>query len=314
MSQAFRFPAGPAKIRTLYIRVKPAPTSLSERRAVLRALSQHGDIEMFKQLYDSSSFISIASSKNVASSIVRRSPLQFDVLARNSFDPRVPDSIRPPLPIDTSTAVSLPTTAARGTITNSNSKPGQTEKLNPQRLPLSPSAFKLPTLPERDPTAFVTKTFMLEAFHAPEYPHKEHIRMSPLYGPWPREKDPDPSSSSYDTSCATPSNNNKLTLNSAALRASVPQDMAYSGLHDWESAGQDAMDVEEMTATEQGISADSATMVKTWRAFWRQRVDRGDTLQYEVGTKGDMGSAYSHIMKRKMKQQNKKRIQDMLSV
>ncbi|KAK1774168.1 hypothetical protein QBC45DRAFT_338316 [Copromyces sp. CBS 386.78] len=306
MSQAFRFPAGPAKIRTLYIRVKPAPTSLSERRAVLRALSEHGNIEMFKQLYDSSSFLSIASSQNVAASIVRRSPLQFDVLARNTFDPRVPDSIRLPPPIDTSTAVSLPTTAARGTITTSNSKSGQTD-LNPQQLPQSPSPSKLPTLPERDPTAFVTKTFQLEAFNAPEYPHKEHIRRSPLHGPWPRD-DPDPSS--YDT----PTPSKKVTLPSVALRASVPQDMAYTGLHDWESAGQDATDLEETAAIEQGISADSATMVRTWRAFWRERVDRGDKLQYNVGTRGDMGDAYSHIMKRKMKQENKKRIQNMLSV
>ncbi|KAJ4402227.1 hypothetical protein N0V85_005358 [Neurospora sp. IMI 360204] len=305
MSQAFRFPAGPAKIRTLYIRVKPAPSSLSERRAVLRALSQHGNIDMFKQLYDSSSFISIASSQNVAASIVRRSPLQFDVLARNSFDPRVPDSIRLPPPIDTSSAVSLPSTVTTGTITNSNSKSGQTD-LNPQQLPLSPSSSKLPTLPERDPTAFVTKTFILEAFNAPEYPHKEHIRMSPLYGPWPRD---DPDLSSHDT----PTSSKKLTLTSAALRASVPQDMAYTGLHDWESAGQDAMDVEEATAIEEGISADSATMVRTWRAFWRERVDKGDSLQYQIGTKGDLGSAYSHIMKRKMKQENKKRIQNMLS-
>lgn len=89
--------------------------------------------------------------------------------------------------------------------------------------------------------------------------------------------------------------------------------MAYTGLHDWESAGQDAMDVEEATAIEEGISADSATMVRTWRAFWRERVDKGDSLQYQLGTTGDMGSAYSHIMKRKMKQENKKRIQNMLS-
>ncbi|KAL0465512.1 hypothetical protein QR685DRAFT_131507 [Neurospora intermedia] len=306
MSQAFRFPAGPAKIRTLYIRVKPAPTNLAERRAVLRALSQHGNIDMFKQLYDSSSFISVASSQNVAASIVRRSPLQFDVLARNSFDPRVPDSIRLPPPIDTSTAVSLPSVAATGTIANSNSKPGQTE-LNPQQLPQSPSSSKLSTLPERDPTALVTKTFVLEVFPAPEYPHKEHIRMSPLYGPWPRD-DSDPSS--YDT----PTSPKRLTLTSAALRASVPQDMAYTGLHDWESAGQDAMDVEEAAAIEEGISADSATMVRTWRAFWRERVDKGDTLQYKTGTTGAMGSAYSHIMKRKMKQENKKNLQKMLSI
>lgn len=105
-----------------------------------------------------------------------------------------------------------------------------------------------------------------------------------------------------------------MTLTSAALRASVPQDMAYSGLHDWESAGQDAMDLEEAAAIEIGIEADTATQVRTWRAFWKERVGRGDTLQYDVGTKGGLGDAYSHIMKRKMKQVNKQRVQDMLGV
>lgn len=132
--------------------------------------------------------------------------------------------------------------------------------------------------------------------------------MSPLYGPWPREHDGDLGPSSSDT----PSNQN-MTLTSAALRASVPKDMAYDGLHDWESAGQDAMDIEEAAAAEEAIAADSATTVRTWRAFWRERTEKGDTVQYELGTKGDMGDKYAHIMKRRMRQENKKRVQGLLS-
>lgn len=38
------------KARSLFVNVSPAPTSLSERRAVLHALKRHGPIEVFKRL------------------------------------------------------------------------------------------------------------------------------------------------------------------------------------------------------------------------------------------------------------------------
>ncbi|KAK3403457.1 hypothetical protein B0T20DRAFT_26893 [Sordaria brevicollis] len=343
MSKAFLSPVGPAKLRTLYIRVKPAPSTLSERRAVLGALSQHGKIEMFKQLYDASSFISIASTQTIAASIVRRSPLQFDVLAKNSFDPRVPDSIRPPTPAEKTQTFSLPslsgilpgtginslggpkktkgskkskkqkkTAAAAAAAAEATSPDNKSSQPQPQPqlqgqlpLPLAPSASKLPTPAERDPTSLVTKTFTVEAFSETEYPHKDHIRMSPLYGPWPLEHD-------LDLDRSSPSKQN-MTLTRAALRASVPKDMAYDGLHDWESAGQDAMDLAEAAAAEEALAKDSETLARTWRAFWRGRTDRGEKLQYDLGTEGDLSEKYAHIMRRRMRQENKKRVLGMLS-
>jgi hypothetical protein len=41
----------PAKLRTLFVKVKPAPANLTERRAVLRVLRQYTDIDVFKKLY-----------------------------------------------------------------------------------------------------------------------------------------------------------------------------------------------------------------------------------------------------------------------
>lgn len=38
------------RARSLFVNVSPAPTSLSERRAVLHALQKHGQIEVFKSL------------------------------------------------------------------------------------------------------------------------------------------------------------------------------------------------------------------------------------------------------------------------
>lgn len=38
------------KARSLFVKVWPTPTTLTERRAVLRALQRHGEIEVFKRL------------------------------------------------------------------------------------------------------------------------------------------------------------------------------------------------------------------------------------------------------------------------
>lgn len=39
-----------AKVRTVLVKVSPAPSTLSERRAILGVLKQHGDVEFFKRL------------------------------------------------------------------------------------------------------------------------------------------------------------------------------------------------------------------------------------------------------------------------
>lgn len=36
--------------RSLFVKVRPTPINLSERRAVLRALQRYGEIEVFKRL------------------------------------------------------------------------------------------------------------------------------------------------------------------------------------------------------------------------------------------------------------------------
>lgn len=38
------------RARSLFVNVSPAPTNLAERRAVLHALTKHGQIEVFKKL------------------------------------------------------------------------------------------------------------------------------------------------------------------------------------------------------------------------------------------------------------------------
>ncbi|KAM7209183.1 hypothetical protein V8F20_000521 [Naviculisporaceae sp. PSN 640] len=93
--------------RTLYLRVKPAPSTLSERRAVLHALRQYGLIDVFKKLYDDSSFIFVPSSLTTFWKIKKQSPIQFDYQDENTSevlpDPRVAlpfQSQRPPSATD----------------------------------------------------------------------------------------------------------------------------------------------------------------------------------------------------------------------
>ena len=84
--------------RTLYLRVKPAPSKLSERRAVLRVLKQIGPIDVFKKLYDDSSFISVTRDIATFWNIKRKTPLQFDYedeQASKGSDPRVAPTSEP---------------------------------------------------------------------------------------------------------------------------------------------------------------------------------------------------------------------------
>ncbi|KAK4149236.1 hypothetical protein C8A00DRAFT_38173 [Chaetomidium leptoderma] len=81
-----------AKLRTVLVKVSPAPTTLSERRAILRVLKQHGEVEVFKKLHDPSHFISVVANPQIAAGLVERSPLQFDFAAQRGRGGAATDS------------------------------------------------------------------------------------------------------------------------------------------------------------------------------------------------------------------------------
>ncbi|KAK4236427.1 hypothetical protein C8A03DRAFT_35672 [Achaetomium macrosporum] len=68
--------------RTLLVKVSPAPSTLTERRAILQVLQRHGEVEVFKKLHDPGHFISVLSHPEKAADIVARSPLQFDYVSQ----------------------------------------------------------------------------------------------------------------------------------------------------------------------------------------------------------------------------------------
>ncbi|KAL2157392.1 hypothetical protein VTH06DRAFT_6211 [Thermothelomyces fergusii] len=71
-----------ARLRTILVKVSPAPTTLSERRAVLGVLKKYADVEVFKKLHDPSYFISVVAQQQMALTLVIKSPLEFEYAAR----------------------------------------------------------------------------------------------------------------------------------------------------------------------------------------------------------------------------------------
>lgn len=97
----------PTTIRSMFIRVKPAPRQLSERRAVLRTLQKYGEIEVFQPLLVSlsnphqpipskgvvsllnksqepGSFVSVAAQPATVNNLIDNSPLRFDLVPERS--------------------------------------------------------------------------------------------------------------------------------------------------------------------------------------------------------------------------------------
>ncbi|KAK3897381.1 hypothetical protein C8A05DRAFT_39069 [Staphylotrichum tortipilum] len=58
-----------ALLRTVLVKVSPAPISLSERRAILHVVKKHAKVDVFKKLYDPSHFISILATPQMATSL-----------------------------------------------------------------------------------------------------------------------------------------------------------------------------------------------------------------------------------------------------
>ncbi|EFX03556.1 pal1-like protein [Grosmannia clavigera kw1407] len=189
--------------RSLFIRVRPAPTTLSERRSVLRVLERHGKTEMFKKLADNASFIAIAATAATASTLINRSPIQYEFLSE-TFEtvqpwgnPRVATLVQP---IETRRIGEgeVAETAA-GSADTSNRR--QTEHVQ-------------------------HKSFVVSVFPSQDYRHQTMLRLSPLHGPWP--KDFSAVLAPSLTGRGNVAYKNTFVYN--ALRAVVPESAASEGL------------------------------------------------------------------------------------
>ncbi|KAK3373363.1 hypothetical protein B0T24DRAFT_593574 [Lasiosphaeria ovina] len=192
-------------LRSLYVRVKPAPINLSERRAVLAALKQHalGDLQVFKQLQDPSSFIAVVKTSTRARLMVSRCPLQFDHIPERSGvhpDPRV---------LGSGAATASPTDDAADADADADAGG-----------PTSDGG---------------EKTFTIGASLAPGYQHHVHIEQSPLHGPWPgRNYDARPGWQQDPRPVRKDDPLANATFATETLRSIIPNMAGSSALADWE--------------------------------------------------------------------------------
>lgn len=145
----------PIDQRSLFVRVRPAPATLSERRSVLRVLERHGKTEMFKKMANNASFLAITSTAAAAAALVEKSPIQYEFMA---------DRLQTAHPWDD------PSVATRVQPVETTGTTDTTERS------------------EKTETAQVThKSFVVSVFPSHDYHHRTMIRNSPLHGPWPRD-------------------------------------------------------------------------------------------------------------------------------
>ncbi|KAK4190631.1 hypothetical protein QBC35DRAFT_61965 [Podospora australis] len=202
--------------RSLYLTVSPAPTTLSQRRAILHMLKKHGKIEVFKQLPEVHSFISVAESSNIAKTLIARSPVEL--------------------------------------------KYGD----NPSSSSSKKSAAK--NEDSEDASSSSTKEFVINIFSANNYPHKRAIRHNRISGPWPV---PRPEMNPTENIFAAPS------LATLALRQTVPTDVAWKGMTDWESCDQCILPGDEPTGTAlEGIRDETVKLYKRYSARRKMLMER----------------------------------------
>ncbi|PHH73806.1 hypothetical protein CDD82_5261 [Ophiocordyceps australis] len=137
-----------AATRSLSILVTPTPITLTERRAVLQVLEQHGRVDFFKMAPGyQSSFLCITSQETTAKVLVNKSPLTYSISLPSppAADLYAADVVHSgPLP---------------------DPRPRETE----------------------DHDAAGKHSFKLEIFPAPDYAHEYAMTGSPLHHSWPKE-------------------------------------------------------------------------------------------------------------------------------
>ncbi|CAK7564685.1 MAG: hypothetical protein SEPTF4163_002584 [Sporothrix epigloea] len=190
--------------RTLFINVRPPLATLSERRSVLGVLERYGKVEMFKKLADNSSFVCIASSTNMATALVQRSPLQYELLAET-----------------------LQTVQPWGQPRVANVVQSVLRKEGEHHASASSSSSS---------SGLSHRSFVVSVFPSPDYHHRNMIRNSSLHGPWPRDESRPsglPGSPSVMTAVATNADGYRETFVYNALKAVLPVNASSEALCDW---------------------------------------------------------------------------------
>ncbi|KAG8168863.1 hypothetical protein KVR01_001612 [Diaporthe batatas] len=229
--------------RSLFINVSPAPTSLSERRAVLHALRRHGQIEVFKRLPSPETFVCAPARTEVATGLVQRSPLTFKFVSETfeSLEEEIKPGTRA---IGVASPIKVQEEGAKGTgAGNDVAKAAQ-----PQRSDL-------------------VRTFTMQIKPSQSYyEHKKNIRLSPTHGPWPKADSPQTRREDRD-------------FVYLALTNAVPDTIARPGLCDWYTGGQLSGEPVSLRAQ----AADARLWHIRERQQRRKNKDMGKGMQAQMG-------------------------------
>lgn len=223
------------KHRSLFVKVAPTPTGLSERRGVLHLLKQHGQIEVFKRLsvskltvdhhvhrrpeangdtsllsQDPSTFICATTTPDDASKIVSTSPLHYKYITEplEAIQARAAPGTRP-------TGVAAPIEI------HELKKDAEGDLVDPTpELPRNNNSAS----EEQQQHGNLVKTFKVHVFPSGAYyDHRKALRSSPLHGRWPPQGGggEDHHDGVY-----------------YALHRVVPDNIAARALCDWRTGGQ----------------------------------------------------------------------------
>ncbi|KAG6359120.1 hypothetical protein INS49_012640 [Diaporthe citri] len=188
------------RARSLFVNVSPAPTNLSERRAVLHALKRHGPIEVFKRLPSPETFVCAPAKTEHATELIKRSPLTFKFVSETAES------------LDEETKPGMHAIGVASPIKVHQEKDSRGAKA------------RVAKQAEPQPTDIV-KTFTMRINPSQSYyEHKTNIRLSP-HGPWPKT----------DSAQTRREDRDFVFL---ALRDVVPGTIARAGLCDWHTGGQ----------------------------------------------------------------------------
>lgn len=176
---------------------------------MLGVLERYGKAELFKKLADNSSFVCIASSTAMATALVQRSPLQYELLAETLQaaqpwgQPRVASLVQPIETTSTAPSSYSPSSSSSSTTSSSSSSSSSLHH----------------------------RSFVVSVFPSQDYHHRTVVRNAPLHGPWPRDLDEGPSGMATIVSANADGYRDTFVYN--ALRAVVPESASSAALCDW---------------------------------------------------------------------------------
>ncbi|KAJ4395970.1 hypothetical protein N0V93_000186 [Gnomoniopsis smithogilvyi] len=245
--------------RSVFVRVNPTPTTLSERRAVLHALQRHGTVEVFKRLPAPSSFICAFVKRQEALDMIGKSPMTFKFVSE-PLEPVQTSSITGGNPMSVASPITLHfIEGERDTIKREQADPSTAES-NP------------------------IKTFTIWAKASEKsYNHKTNIRRNPIHGPWPEVKKTDHDFAYHALKEVVPDNIAQHGLCDWTTGGQLSEDVKLARADEGSGGNWQIRDRIERRRNRERASADGNELT-SWTSLKAALQPTGDTLNEAVAS------------------------------